>query len=179
MSFKQMTKPTITKPNDRCSEKRFQLRTLRHVPQSNKKNYLKQIPFDCDEDACFTSLRTSPSENEYRAEQKSSRLAQKSLHFDRENESFPYQKPIPMVKSTKKFRRKLYNLENDDELNDIDYKRRLTDTVFTNSGVNYLVSASNMNKRIAQLFDLLYYEIYKAKRKFFTIKILFSAIFYS
>lgn len=90
----------------------------------------------------------------------------KFRHSERENYCFPYKKSLKLLKSTKRFRRKHFNVENDKQLQEIAYLNQLADTVLTNDSVVNPVGVSNMDKRISKLLDRIHYEIVKAKRKY-------------
>lgn len=159
MPHKPLTKSPMLKPNEPIYENRCHLRTLKHFPQLYKENRLQPIPFDYDDDECFADLKTVANENKHDLD-KSTRFSHKMRYFERVNECLPYQRPIKILKSLRKFRRKHYDLEND-------VQAHLSDAnVFSShSNHSFAVNSPNMSKRITHLFEMLEQEIRNLKCK--------------
>lgn len=164
MNGKQGTKPTRT--DDPCFVKnyfhRYHLRTLKHFPQLCSDKFLQSVPLNHDEDDYYTDLNGSL---------KSARSTQ-YRQLERENDCFSYKRSMKLIKATKKFRRKQYDVENDEQFHEIAYLNRLADTVLANDNsiVHRLAGVSEINKKMSHLFDRIHQEISKAKRKSFQKK---------
>lgn len=138
---------------------RCHLRTLKHFPKLYNDKCFSSDPLDYDDD-CLGEFNGS-------TEKLKGSIQTKFRHSERENYCFPYKKSLKLLKSTKRFRRKHYNSENDEKLQEIAYLNQLADTVLTNNDT--VVSSpgvSNMDKRISKLLDQIQYDILKARRKY-------------
>lgn len=135
---------------------RCHLRTLKHFPQLYNDKCIQSVDYDDD---CLVGNFNGAGEKV-----KGSMQA-KFRHSERENYCYPYKKSLKLLKASKRFRRKHYNTENDEKLQEIVYLNQLADTMFTNESVVSSTGVSNMDKRISKLLDQIKYEIFKAKRK--------------
>lgn len=116
---------------------------------------------DYDDDDCLGNYNDSSDKL------KTNQIQTKFRHAERENYFFPYKKSGKLLKSSKRFRRKHYNTENDEKLQEIAYLNKLADKVIASDSVNGgPLAVSNMEKCISKLLDQIQYEILKAKRKF-------------
>lgn len=136
---------------------RCHLRTLKHFPQLYNDKCFQSDALHYD-DPCLGDFNGS-NENVKNG------IQTKFRHSERENYCYPYKKSLKILKASKRFRRKHYNTENDEKLQEIVYLNQLADTMFTNESIVNLAGISNMDKRISKLFDQIEYEIYKAKRE--------------
>lgn len=149
---------------------RCHLRTLKHFPKSYNDKCFSSDPLDYDDD-CLGNFNSS-------TEKMKAGIHTKFRHSERENYCFPYKKSLKLLKSTKRFRRKHFNAENGDKLQEIAYLNQLADSVLTNDTVVSPAGVSNMDKRISKLLDQIQYEILKAKRKYdYMVRILYTHIF--
>lgn len=139
---------------------RCHLRALKHYPQIYKEKCLKTSSFVYD-DSAFIDTAMSKESGIVRK----SRLSQKCGRLERENFYLPYKKTDKFLKNSKKFRRKHCNMENSEKLQKFMYLNQLADEMIVNDSIVNMVSISNMEKRITKLFDQIYFEISKAKRK--------------
>lgn len=158
MPYKPLNKSTPLKSNEPIVESRYHLRTLKHFPQLYKENRLQPLPFEYDDDDdCFADLKPVSSDNNADLD-KSTRFAQKLRYYERVSDCSPYQRPIKMIKSSRKFRRKHYDLEND-------VQGHLSDAnAFAHhSDGGFMAHSPSMSKRITHLFDGLEREIRKVK----------------
>lgn len=136
---------------------RCHLRTLKHFPQLYNDKRYQSDALDYD-DVCLADFNGSN-------EKMKSSMQSKFRHSERENYCFPYKKSPKLLKASKRFRRKHYNTENDEKLQEIVYLNQLADSVFANDSVVSPTVVSNIDKRISKLLDQIQYEIFKAKRK--------------
>lgn len=136
---------------------RCHLRTLKHFPQLYNDKRYQSDALDYDDD-CLADFNGS-------SEKLKGGMQSKFRHSERENYCFPYKKSLKLLKASKRFRRKHYNTENDEKLQEIVYLNQLADTVFANDSVVSPMTVSNIDKRISKLLDQIQYEIFKAKRK--------------
>lgn len=136
---------------------RCHLRTLKHFPHLYNDKCFTSDSLDYGDD-CLSDF------NGVGDKMKNS-MPSKIRHSERENYCFPYKKSLKFLKASKRFRRKHYNAENDEKLQEIIYLNQLADTVFTNDSVVNATGVSNMDKRISKLLDQIQYDIFKAKRK--------------
>lgn len=149
---------------------RSHLRTLKHFPKFYNDKYFSSEPLDYD-DNCLGEFNGT-------GEKVKASIQTKFRHSERENYCFPYKKSLKLLKSTKRFRRKHFNAENGDKLQEIAYLNQLADSVLTNDTVVSPAGVSNMDKRISKLLDQIQYEILKAKRKYdYMVRILYTHIF--
>lgn len=139
---------------------RCHLRTIKHFPQLYNDKCIQSVDYGDD---CLVGNFNGSSEKV-----KGSMQA-KFRHSERENYCYPYKKSLKLLKASKRFRRKHYNTENDEKLQEIVYLNQLADTMFTNESVVSSTGASNMDKRISKLLDQIKFEIFKAKRKWICI----------
>lgn len=135
---------------------RCHLRTLKHFPQLYNDKCIQSV--DYDDDRLVGNFNGS-------SEKLKGSIQTKFRHSERENYCYPYKKSLKLLKASKRFRRKHYNTENDEKLQEIVYLNQLADTMFTNESVVSSTGVSNMDKRISKLLDQIKYEIFKAKRK--------------
>lgn len=117
-----------------------------------------------DENDCFDNINSSAGKDN--GIFKKSRLSHKCRHLERENFYLPYKKSDKFLKTSKKFRRKHCSVGVDEKFHKIMYLNRLAGEMIANDSIVDVVSISNMDKRIAKLFDQVYYEISKTKRKY-------------
>lgn len=142
---------------------RCHLRTLKQCPKlyNNDKCISTVEPLDYDDDNdCLGNYNES-------SDKLKANIQTKFRHAERENYFFPYKKSVKLLKSSKRFRRKHFNAENDEKLQEIAYLNQLADKVIANdSVVGGPIAVSNMEKCISKLLDQIQYEILKAKRKY-------------
>lgn len=139
---------------------RCHLRTLKQCPKlyNNDKCISTVEPLDYDDDDSY---------NDTTSDKLKVTLQTKFRHAERENYFFPYKKSVKLLKSSKRFRRKHYNTENDEKLQEIAYLNQLADKMIANDSVigGPIAAVSNIEKCISKLLDQIQYEILKAKRK--------------
>lgn len=136
---------------------RCHLRTLKNFPKLYNDKCFSSDPLDYDDD-CLGDFNGM-------VEKLKGSGQSKFRHSERENYCFPYKKSLKLLKASRRFRRKHYNSENGEKLQEIAYLNQLADTVRTNDSVVSSTDASNMDKRISKLLDQIQYEMFKAKRK--------------
>lgn len=144
---------------------RCHLRTLKQCPKlyNNDKCISTVEPLDYDDDDCLGNYNDT-------SDKLKANIQTKFRHAERENYFFPYKKSVKLLKSSKRFRRKHYNTENDEKLQEIAYLNQLADKVIANDSViGGPIAVSNMEKCISKLLDQIQYEILKAKRKLYKI----------
>lgn len=139
---------------------RCHLRTLKHFPKLYNDKCISSDPLDYDDDDDYLGQFNGS------VDKVKSNIQTKFRHSERENYCFPYKKSLKLLKASKRFRRKHYDTENDEQLQEIAYLNQLADTVLTNEPVVSSAGVSNMDKRISKLLDQIQYDILKAKRKY-------------
>lgn len=137
---------------------RCHLRTLKHFPHLYNDKCFPSDSLDYNDDRLDNF-------NVGTGDKVKNSMQTKFRHSERENYCFPYKKSMKFLKASKRFRRKNYNGQSDEKLQEIVYLNQLADTVFTNDKFRSVTGISNMDKRISKLFDQIQYEILKAKRK--------------
>lgn len=139
---------------------RCHLRTLKQYPKLYNDKCISTVdPLDFEDDDCLGDYIDS-------SDKLKANIQTKFRHSERENYFSPYKKSVKILKSTKRFRRKHYNTENDEKLQEIAYLNQLADKVITNDPViGGPIGVSNMEKCISKLLDQIQFEIFKVKRK--------------
>lgn len=154
---------------------RCHLRTLKQCPKlyNNDKCISTDESLDYDDDDCLGNYNDS-------SDKLKASIQTKFRHAERENYFFPYKKSTKLFKSSKRFRRKHYNTENDGKLQEIAYLNKLAGKVITSESViGGSIAVSNVEKCISKLLDQIQYEILKAKRKYSFCRCTFHFIFVS